>query len=337
MKIKHFSLLIITLFTLTNTLAQSDTTTFKPSGKIFGLSFFDYSSGLNSSSNTSGFDITRALLGYKYQFHQNFMATIAIDGAAGRSTDDKVEVHVRNAFATWQDKGFRVDIGMMTLKQFSLQQSMWGHRYALQSQQDIADMGHAVDVGLQATYTFSPILSADISITNGEGYKTIRKDKSTKYSIGATVNPIDHFTFRLYGDIYTSDRDQFNKLGVDSRMKNQFTYSTFLAYENDFMVTGVEYNKQMNNKHIKGNSIEGFSTFSTIYFHPKWNAYARYDYYNSSNDGEYKAWYDDRQMIVAGIEFVPFSFLRFSPNFRNINYSKSSSEQYIFISGEFKF
>lgn len=338
MKIKYLALSILfALSTFSNVRSQSDTIYFKPSGEVFGVSFLDYSTGLNSNSNNSGFDLTRALLGYKYRFQHNFTATVAIDGAAGKSANDKLQVHVRNAFVSWKDSGFKIDVGLMNLKQFSLQQDMWGHRYALQSQQDIGDMGHSVDIGSVVTYTFSPIIAADISITNGEGYKNIRKDKSMRYSMGATVEPIEHFIFRLYGDIYTTDREQFDKLESDAKMKNQFTYSAFLGYDNDFIVAGLEYNKQFNNNYIKGNNIDGASAFATVYFHPRWNAYARYDYYGSSSDNEISAWYDDRQMIVAGVEFKAFSNLKFSPNFRNINYSRSASEQYLFFSGEFKF
>lgn len=337
MKIKHLTLFIILFCFSIYTFSQSDSTTFKPSGKVFGVSFFDYSSGLNSHSNNSGFDITRALLGYKYQFLESLTATIAIDGAAGRSTDDKLQVNLRNAFLSWEEGAFKLDVGLATLKQFSLQQDMWGHRYALQSQQDMGDLGQSVDIGAVATYTFCPFFSADLSITNGEGYKTIRKDKSMKYSIGATLKSKSNLIFRLYGDVYTTDRDQFDKLGSRAQMKNQFTTSAFIGYDNDLIVAGIEYNLQFNNQYVRTNNVEGFSVFSTIYFHPKWNAYARYDYYDSSLDKDEQVLYDDRQLMIAGIEFSPISNLKFSPNFRNINYSRSKSEQYIFISGEFKF
>lgn len=337
MNFKYFLLLSLSIITSINILAQNDSVPFNPSGKVFGTSYFDYSTGLNSTSNTSGFDITRALLGYRYQFTKSIEATIAIDGAAGKSTDDKVEVHVRNAFVTWADQGFNIDLGIMTLSQFSLQQNMWGHRYALQSQQDLADMGHSVDIGILASYNFSPILSADVSITNGEGYKKIRRDKSMRYSVGTSWRPIDNFVFRLYGDIYTSDRDQFNKLETNKKMMNQFTYSAFIGYESSLLSGGVEYNKQLHNAFVRGNHIHGASVFSTVNLNAKWNVYARYDYYGSSNYGVNESWYDDKQMVVAGVEFKPFDFLRFSPNFRNINYKTRFSEQYLFVSGEFNF
>lgn len=337
MRLRHFILLSFSILFSIISFAQSDSIAFKPSGKVFGTSFLDYSSGLNSTTNTSGFDITRALLGYKYKFTQNIEATISIDGAAGRSANDKLEVHVRNAFVSWSDHGLKLDVGLITLKQFSLQQQMWGHRYALQSQQDLAGMGHSVDIGAQVSYSFSPLFAVDLGITNGEGYKKVRKDKSMRYSIGATIIPIDNFVFRVYGDVYSKDKDRYAELNTDKKMMNQFSYSTYLGYQNEKIVAGLEYNKQLHNQYIRGNHIDGVSVFSTYYINSKWNVYARYDYYGSSNYGEQTSWYDDRHMVVAGVEFKPFKILRLTPNFRNINYTKRTSEQFVFMNAEINF
>ncbi len=337
MKLRHFLFLSLCIIFSINSFSQNDSIVFKPSGRVFGTSFLDYSSGLNSSNNTSGFDITRALLGYKYKFTQNLEATISIDGAAGKSTNDKLEVHVRNAFVSWSNQGFKLDVGLITLKQFSLQQKMWGHRYALQSQQDLAGMGHSVDLGAQASYTFSPLFSIDLGFTNGEGYKKIRKDKSMRYSLGATTKPLENFVFRVYGDIYSTDKDKYAELNIDKKMMNQFSYSAYIGYQNENIVAGLEYNKQLHNQYIRGNHIDGVSVFSTYFINSKWNVYARYDYYGSSSYGEHSSWYDDRHLIVAGVEFKPFNILRLTPNFRNINYTGRASEQFVFMNAEINF
>lgn len=338
MSLKRFLPIFSLSLLFLTTKAQNDSIDFKPSGKVIAVSYFDYSTGLNSHSNESGFDLTRALLGYKYKFHPKLEATVTIDGAAGRSTDNELKVHVRNAFVSWTEGKFKLNLGLTNLKQFNTQQSAWGHRYALRSQQDLSGMGHAVDIGAVVSYDFCSFFSADFSVTNGEGYKKIRKDKSMRYSLGMTFHPLKNFTLRAYADIYTSDKDRFNEQEIGESIKNQYTYSFFAGYEDSLLSIGVELNKQLHSDYVRGNHLLGISAYSTVNINSKWNVYARYDYLDSSNYIANQAnWYDDYQIIMAGIEYKPLKFLRFSPSFRNYNYDQDSSEQYIFISGEFSF
>ena len=111
-------------------------------------------------------------------------------------TDGDMEVYFRNAFLSWTEGKFNLKVGLTNTVLFNLQQSIWSHRYALKSQQDFIGMGNSVDLGLIASYDFSSKISADLSITNGEGNKTIRKDKSLRYVLGLTYSPIENLFFR---------------------------------------------------------------------------------------------------------------------------------------------
>lgn len=339
MNISKYLFFLAPLFLVSlNGYSQIENTDFKPSGKVTVTSYFDYSTGLNSNSNEYGFDLTRALIGYKYKFHPKLEAVVSIDGTAGRSVDDDVKVYLRNAYVSWTEGNFKLKVGLTGLTQFNLQQSIWGHRYALKSQQDLIGMGESVDLGIVASYNFNDAISADFSLTNGEGYKVIRKDKSTRYGLGITYKPFKNFVLRVFGDIYTKDKDKFDQEAIGTPIRNQFTYSFFAGYKNDLLSAGVEFNKQLHNGYVKGNHLSAASVYSTVNIDSKWNIYARYDYSGATNDIDSQyAWYDDYQGIIAGIEYRPIKYLRFSPNFRNYNYKRHSSEQYIFISGEFTF
>lgn len=315
--------------------------TFKPSGNIIMRGFLDFRQGLsNNTSKERGMDVTRALLGYNYKITPTLQAQVVIDGASGKSEEGESEVYLRNAFLRWKDKGFDISAGQIGLLQFKTQEDYWSHRYIMKSFQDENKMGSSVDLGITAKYNFSPILSADISLTNGEGYKRIEKNNSTRYGVGLSLYPIKNIILRAYGDIYTKSEDLFDALpdGVTTvKHDNQYTLSLFAGYQNDKVSGGIEYNRLYNKGFIQKKDYYGYSLYSTLRVAPKWNIFARYDLADSYNpSGFTDPWYDkDGQLMVIGAEFQPLKQIKISPNIRNINADRRDSEQYIFINLEF--
>lgn len=335
-------LLFVVLGISVESLYSQEKEAFEPSGKVIVRSFFDYSEGFGAANKESGFDITRALLGYKYQLTPTLSGQIVIDGASGRNADNKLEVYLRNAFVTWNDKGFNVNLGLTGLLQFKLQEDYWEHRYVLKSFQDLNKMGHSVDLGVTAQYTINDYLSADLSFTNGAGYKDVSKNESKRYAAGVDIEPLNGFVFRIYGDVYKESEDLRDKLpeGVDAadyKYKNQYNLSLFSGYKNKYVSLGAEFNKMFNTGFIESKNTYGYSFYSTVNIAPKWNAYARYDIMDSNKlAGTTEKWNDlDGQLMIAGVEYELVKQLKISPNFRNINPDRSKSEQYIFVNFEF--
>lgn len=331
---------IILSFVCSSLVAQTDTTTFKPSGKIITRIFADYSAGLNSHSDNSGFDITRALLGYNYRITPTLQARVVIDGTAGHSTDNKLEVYLRNAYLNWCDKGFDVYVGEIGMLKFATQEKFWGHRYVMKSFQDDNKMSASVDIGLTAKYTFAPNFSADLTIVNGEGYKEVNKDNSNRYGLGLTYQPITNITLRAVGDLYNESVDMRDNLpeGVmTANYANEYSLSLFGGYKNKIVTAGVEYAHVFNRGFIKDKEIHGFSVYSTVKIASKWQVYARYDNLDSSSPSNFGTEWNDRdgQAMIAGVQFQPLKQLKISPNFRNFNPDRDKSEQYIFINLEF--
>lgn len=314
---------------------------FKPSGKVIVRSFFDYSQGFGEANKESGFDITRALLGYKYQLSPTLSGQVVIDGASGRTPANKLEVYLRNAFLTWNDQGFNVNLGLTGLLQFKLQEDYWEHRYVLKSFQDLNKMGHSVDLGVTAQYTFNRYISADISLTNGAGYKDISKSESKRYAAGLNLSPLKGLVFRVYGDIYNESESLRDKLpeGCESdnyKYRNQYNLSLFSGYKNELISLGAEFNKMFNKGFIDSKNCYGYSFYSSVNLSPKWNVYARYDIMNSNTPSGYiEKWNSlDGQLMIAGIEYQPIKQLKISPNLRNLNPDRTKSEQYLFINFE---
>jgi hypothetical protein len=316
-----------------------DSLEFKPSGKVIARSFLDFSKGFGDD-NKSGFDISRALLGYNYKFARTFQAQVVIDGAAGKTSSDGLEVYLRNAFVNWNDKGFNISAGMIGLMEFSVQESYWMHRYVMKSFQDLNKMGPSVDMGITAEYTFNPYFSADMSITNGEGNKKIKKDNSMRYAAGLSLHPVKNMIFRIYGDVYnesTGLRDALPESATDINFKNQYTLSLFAGYQDKKISVGAEYNRIFNKGFVEKKDYYGYSFYTSAKIAPKWRTFARYDLMDSSAPDSFTSPWNglDGQLMMIGVEFQPLKQLKIAPNFRNRNPDRSQSQRYLFVSVEF--
>lgn len=334
--------LIICIFILQslNTCFAQDSIPFKPEGKVIARGFLDYSTGFGDVNNQKGFDITRAFLGYNYKFTRTLQAQVIIDGAAGKTSSDGLEVYLRNAFVNWNDKGFNVNIGQISLMQFSVQEKYWMHRYIQKSFQDLNKMAPSVDLGISAEYEFNPFISADLTLTNGEGYKKVKKDNTMRYAAGISLHPLKNTIFRVYVDYYNKDESQYDKLpeGVaDAQYKDQYTLSLFAGYQDKKISGGVEYNRVYNKGFIEKKDYYGYSAYASGKIASKWRAFARYDLMDSSGPNNFTSPWNslDGQLIMAGVEFQAAKQLKIAPNFRNINASRAKAEQYFFINLEF--
>ena len=314
---------------------------FKPSGKIIARSFFDYSSGLNNKENKSGFDITRAFLGYNYQFAPSLSGRVIIDGASGRSSSGNLETTLRNAYLNWNNAGLDINVGVTGLLQFSTQEDYWKHRYILRSFQDLNRMAPSVDLGVTIKYDFSSFLSSDFSMTNGEGHRKISQDNSTRYALGVDFYPLQNTLFRVYTDIYVESeemRDAAPEGVTNIGYKNQYTLALLLGYQNEEISFGAEYNRVFNKGFIAKKDYFGYSIYSSVKLNSKWRAFARYDLLDSTTFPEFaNPWNSsDGQLVIAGVEFRPYKQLKIAPNIRNINPDRLKSERYIFINAEFE-
>jgi len=337
----RFASLVLVLFlTINSTSIAQNTDEFRPSGKVIARSFFDFSQGFGHVNNESGFDITRAFLGYNYKISPTLQARVIIDGASGRNEKGNLEIYLRNAYINWKDKGFDIYVGEIGLKQFSTQENYWMHRYVMKSFQDLNKMAPSVDIGMTAEYKFNDYLSVDISLTNGEGYKKVIKNNSTRYAAGISLYPVKSIIFRIYADLYNDGEDTRDNLpeGItDVKYNDQKTLALFAGYQDNKISGGVEYNRVYNKGFIEDKDYYGYSVYTSIKIAPKWRAYARYDIMDSKIPSTFHSpWNDlEGQLMIGGMEFQPFKQIKISPNFRNINADRKKSEQYLFVNVEF--
>jgi zinc protease len=215
-----------------------------------------------------------------------------------------------------------------------------GGTYGVGVRAGISRIPEGQTMGITAEYAFNPYLSADLSLTNGEGYKKIKKDNSMRYAAGISLYPIKNTIFRIYADIYNDDEKQRDALpeGVtDGNYKDQYTLSLFAGYQNEKISFGAEYNKVYNKGFIEKKDYYGYSFYTSAKLASKCRTFARYDLTDSSNPSAFTSpWNDlDGQLMMVGVEFQPVKQLKIAPNFRNINKDRAKAEQYLFINVEF--
>ena len=206
--------------------AQKAEQTFPITGKPILTVFTNYKAGLGNVNNVSGFNLDRAFVGYEGFFAKGFSAKVVmnVETQSDDNGNTKFNGYLKNAQVDWRGYGFFVSAGLVNLKQFSEQENFWGHRYVFKSFQEEYGIAFCEDIGVVAGYEFSPVISADIAFTNGEGRKFKNMDNHYKYGAGVTVKPIDGLIFRLYGDIYNIPK--FLTDG-DINQKDQYSLATF--------------------------------------------------------------------------------------------------------------
>lgn len=308
---KKLLLSALCLLTVQATIAQ-EKKDFKVTGKPIVTVFTNYNAGIGKSNKTSGFDLERAYFGYDAKVSNNLSAKVVFDIGTSKVKGSDLEriAYIKNAQITWKAKDFSLDFGLIGLQQFSYQERFWGYRYLAKSFQDQYKFGSSADMGITAKYKFTKWISADFTISNGEGYKKLNVDNRNRYSLGATVEPLKGLSFRAYYDTYTSPSGE--------NLKDQQSLALFAGYKHKCFSVGTEYNKQSNTKFKKGKNLEGYSAYATGKVNSKFSVFGRYDYLN---EGSY----------IFGVEYNPIKQLKLSPNYQAIN-----GTDFIFLSLEFK-
>lgn len=287
---------------------------FTPSGKATAKIFTDFSSVTMGSTSTTdsktnnAFNLSRAYFGYGYSFSPNFSAKVLFDIANnGTATPSNFDAFIKNAYAEYKGDVFTFDLGMIGTTMFNLQESTWGKRYLYQSFQDKYGFGSSADLGFCATAKLAPEASVDLSILNGEGYKSIQTDSTFKVALGLTLKPVKEFVARAYVDYY---KKPFGK------SKDQTSFNVFAAYTGAKATIGGEFNMQTANKFTTDHNWSGVSFYGTYNASKMVSLFARFDNLTSKNDWSTA---NDGQTYIAGLEVAPVKGIKISPNFQYFN------------------
>ncbi|MBN1132626.1 MAG: hypothetical protein JXA39_06105 [Bacteroidales bacterium] len=326
-------ILFIILFFTSIWAAGEDSIQKTDQGKISARIYSNFNYGLNHANSTTAFEVTRAYFGYKRFFQQHFFAEVKLDIG---SPDDISEyslirryTYFKNAYAGYLSKKVIVWLGLFDMQQFKTQENFWGYRYLFKSYMDAYRFGPSADIGIGMKYDFSRLLSADLIVSNGEGYNSPQFDNNYKTGIGLTLTPLSGMTFRSYFSVFTKENPQM-------------TFVVFIGYQRDHFRLGGEYVLQKNYKFYRDHNRFGYSVYSTLILNNKWEAFARYDQVYSNTLPENPIpWNlaDDGSAIIAGVQYTPVEQIHVALNYQDwVEYARNGIfEPYIYLNFEINF
>lgn len=314
---------------ISSALSQEKTTDFKPHGKPMALIFTNFNTAFVDGETHPTFEITRAYLGYEYNFSKELYAKIIFDVGDPKAGGFQMTAFLKNAYVEYSKDKFSASFGMISTTQFKVSEKIWGLRYIEKSFQDAYKFNSSADLGFNIDYQFADFISADFSVINGEGYKLLQNDDYLRPGFGITANPVKSITARLFVDT------------MGDTVKQQ-SLATLLAYTGKKLVLGAEYNYQKNYSMRDGHDIYGTSFFATYSPSDKIMLFGRFDDLKSKAlEGKTEPWQlsKDGQLIMAGIEFNPVKGVKVAPNFRYWSPADSSmpGTSFAYLNLELKF
>ena len=145
------------------------------SNDISGVSYFNYSS-------RDGFGLSRTYFTYKKDISDELSFKFQTDvGAVG--DDDRWTAYLKKAQLDWTiDEGMKISMGLIGMNMFNVQEKTWGNRFVSKTAIDINKWSSSADLGFSITKNFG-IVTANLMMTNGEGYKNMDVDDDDKISL----------------------------------------------------------------------------------------------------------------------------------------------------------
>jgi hypothetical protein len=326
---KPLSLLLLAIVAALNTWGQTTAETFKPGGKPTALIFTNFNTAFSDGETTPAFEITRAYLGYEYNFSQNWYGRLTVDVGDPKVGNLQYTAFLKFAYMQYKNENFRTLFGMIPTTQFKYSEDIWGLRYIEKVHADAYGFYSSADLGFTAEYALNKNISADLSVFNGEGYKSLQHDEYLRPAVGVTIRDLGNFTARFYADY----------MGKDVK---QTTLAGFAGYTGKKLVVAAEYNYEWNTKMTDGQDMYGTSVYATYKPGEKVKYFARFDDLQSNTlEGQTNPWQlaKDGQLLMGGLEFSPVKGIRISPNVRYWNPADEAQKAttYAFVNVEIRY
>jgi hypothetical protein len=359
----YFCILLIGIFA-TKTFGQNTQTTtnqpaeFKPSGKVWGYTFGDYSikthadsldrgntQYANTPKNTNGFEFRRIYLGYDYQISEHFSTQVLLAYEGNLDKDGERSIFIKAANVRWSNFVHNNDlvIGQSATPFYALlSESVWGYRSIEKTIADMRKITSSNDVGISLLGKLNDKgdYGYNFMIANG----TAQKPETDKYK-------------KLYGELYAKLMDQ--KIIIDvagtyeavANSQDRTALKGFVAYQSTPVTAGIEIVNQTQKNAIK-DSIKGAAVANKVNIIPfglsvfvkgqiipsKLNFFARYDNYNPDTKFDANVLYsaklasDKENFITAGLDWTPVSNVHLMPNIWYDSYSSQKNN----VSGKAK-
>lgn len=284
-----------------------ETEEFKPGGKTEVRIFTAFNSTFSDGKNHNKFDLTRAYLGYRYNFSRTLSGRIVYDVADPGVGELKFTGMLKFAFLRYQTDKWTITGGMISLPEYEYAEKKWGYRYIFKPSHDEYGFGVAADLGLSVAYNIAPWITADMMLVNGEGFKLKEADSTFKAAAGITLMPIKNVSLRGY----------YDRMGKDG--SPQQTAEVIASYEKKGSMLSASYHYRTNSGLIEGHDYQVVSFNGRVVVSDRINIYGRYDFAASAVVGnEEEPWNlkRDGQLFLAGIEILIAPGVSLAPNYQ---------------------
>ena len=306
---KPLSLLLLAIMVAITAWGQETTETFKPGGKPTALIFTNFNTAFSNGETTPSFEITRAYLGYEYNFSKTWSGRITFDVGDPKVGNLQYTAFLKLAYMQYKNENFKAHFGMIPTTQFKYSEDIWGLRYIEKVFMDAYSFYSSADLGASVEYAVTKKISADLAVFNGEGYKSFQRDEFLRPAVGLTIKDLGNFTARFYADYMGKEVKQTSLAG-------------YAGYTGSKFVVAAEYNYQWNYKMIDGQDMFGTSVYTTYKPGEKIKYFARFDDLQSATiEGQSNPWQlaKDGQLLMGGFEFNPVKGVKVAPNLRYWN------------------
>ncbi len=267
--------------------------------------FSNFHTGIGSTDSDRGFGLDRSYLGYQYELTDDLQIKAVMDIGKSSNVNDYHRIaYIKNAMITWKHNALTLNAGMIPLTSTDFQEKYWGHRYIMKTFLTQYKFGDSADLGVSAAYAFNDWFSADVMISNGEGFKKVQVNDGLLYGVGATITPLEGLSLRLYAGL--------NEGTLDNE-EDTFNFSSMLGYKNKIFNVAAEYNMMQNTGFAADADLTGISFYGAANLTNTTEVYARYDMMSSKDDWNINS---DMSAIIAGMQFKLNKYVKLAPNFR---------------------
>ncbi len=335
MKLKLLTFIIFSAISITN-FAQDSIV--KPANKqtIFANIFTGAYYNFNTIKPNAGFELSTALLGYKFENSKNISFTLIYDVTRTTnginvydSSDTKLSVlyfegskytaFLKMAEIKWKfAKNFSLSAGELLNEQYlTVQDKYWAHRYVMVTMQELYKMANPADFGMRIEYRNPQKLAFSVGANNGNGpFRYQDAESVIEYTSNLEIFYVKNLLIKTFIALTPATIEAENNLKT--------AFSGFISYKINKYNIGFEYSNTKNPEFI--NKIySGTSAFILYQLTPKYELFGRYDYVDNSPVASYE------NIFVGGIQFTPESNLFLSVNYRY--WEKSEIQQLYFNLG----
>jgi len=221
---------------------------------ISGVAYFTYD---------DNFSISRTYFTYKKTVSDDLSFKFQTDIGALKDNDDtRYTAYVKKAHFDWRlNGGVKMSMGMIGMNMFNVQEKTWGYRFITKSAMDLNKFSSSADLGLSLSKKFGNLLHANLTISNGEGYKKSGDDvdENSKVSIQLVngqkrLDKKDGYNIGLAYSTVSNDNDEETTVmglfggwsGMGLRAGVEYNMETVVELENSLTSLYVNYNVNKN-------------------------------------------------------------------------------------------